>query len=164
MGRGRHGTVVIGIGNPDRGDDAAGRIVAHWLRSRVPRDVEIREETGEVTSLLACLEGVETACLVDACASGAPAGTVRRFDAAAAPLPDRAFRWSSHGLGLAEAVELARALGRMPPRCIVYAIEAASFELGAPVSPAVRAAVAEVGNRVREELRDAKLLWEKIKT
>ena len=163
MGDGRSGTVVIGIGNPDRGDDAAGRIVAHWLRCRVPRYVEIREEAGEVTSLLACLEGAEMGCLVDACASGAPAGTVRRFDAAAAPLPAEAFRWSSHGLGLAEAVELARALGQLPPRCIIYAIEAASFEAGAPVSPAVAAAIAEVGSRVREELHDARLPRHRIK-
>ena len=88
------------------------------------------------------------------CASGATVGTVRRFDVGSAPLPQGAFNFniSTHGLGLAEAVELARALDQLPDRCVVYAIEAASFQPGAPLSPPVAAAIAEVGNRVRDEI------------
>ena len=60
---------------------------------------------------------------------------------AATPLPRGALGMSTHGFGLAEALELARALGQLPRRCIVYAIEGASFETGAPLSPEVAAAV-----------------------
>ena len=153
--------IVIGIGNPDRGDDAAGRAVARWLHGKLPPAVEIVEHNGEASTLLARLEGAATAylidaCLIDACASGASTGTIRRFDAGSAPLPrggfNGGFNVSTHGLGLAEAVELARALGQLPDQCIVYAIEAASFEPGAPLSPPVAAAVAQVGNRLRDEI------------
>ncbi len=43
-------------------------------------------------------------------------------------------------------VELARALGRLPRRCIIYiyALEGASFEPGGPLSPPVAAAAAKV--------------------
>ena len=92
------------------------------------------------------------AFLVDACASGAPAGTVRRFDVAETPLPAAAFGLSSHGLGLAEAIELARALGLLPPSCVVYAIEGQSFAIGAPLSPPVATAVAAVAARLRVEI------------
>lgn len=144
--------IVLGVGNPDRGDDAAGRKVARLLRWMLPHDVEVAEHGGEATDLLARLEGVAVAFLVDACASDASAGTVRRFDVGEAPLPQRVFGVSTHGFGLAEAIELARALGRLPPRCIVYAIEGASFEAGAPLSPAVAAVVADVARRLLAEI------------
>jgi len=144
--------IVLGIGNPDRGDDAAGRAVAQRLRGTLPGGVALAEADGEATDLLARLEGPDVAYLVDACVSGAPAGTVRRFDVAQGPLPEGAFGLSTHGLGLGQAVGLARALGRLPQRCVVYAIEGASFEAGAPMSPAVAQAVGEVAGRLLAEL------------
>jgi hydrogenase maturation protease len=144
--------IVLGIGNLDRGDDAAGRMVVRLLRRTTPHDVEAAEHDGEATALLARFDGAADAYLIDACASGAPAGTVHRFDVSAAPLPQSFFGLSTHGFGLREAVELARALGRLPARCIVYAIEGESFHLGAPLSPPASAAVAEVVRRVRSEL------------
>ena len=62
---------------------------------------------------------------------------------------------SSHGLGLHQAIELARALGQLPGRCVVYAIEGASFEAGAPLSPAVAAGAVEATERVRAEIAAA---------
>jgi len=144
--------IVIGIGNPDRGDDAAGRMVARLLRRSLPDGVDLAELAGEATALLARLDGAGTAWLIDASASGAPAGTVRRFDVGDGPLPAASFGLSSHGFGLAEATELARALGQLPPRCIVYAIEGACFDAGAPLSPPVSAAVADVAARVIAEI------------
>lgn len=144
--------IVIGIGNTDRGDDAAGRIVARLLRQTLPEEVEVIEQEGEATALLARLDGAAEAFLVDACFGGAPVGTVQRFDVAAAPLPNQAFGLSTHGFGLAEAVELARALDRLPPRCLVYAIEGKRFEAGAPMSPAVSAAVAELVRWMETEI------------
>ncbi|MFH1340605.1 MAG: hydrogenase maturation protease [Pseudomonadota bacterium] len=149
--------IVLGVGNPDRGDDAAGRKVARLLRWMLPHDVEVAEHGGEATDLLARLEGAAAAFLVDACASDAPAGTVQRFDVSAAALPQRSFGVSTHGFGLAEAIELARALGRLPPRCVVYAIEGASFEAGAPLSPPVATAVAEVARRMCAEITGEEL-------
>jgi len=144
--------LVIGIGNPDRGDDGAGRAAAKWLRDRPLSGVDIIEHDGEVSSLLDRLDGAAAVYLIDACTSGAPAGAVHRIDAAAAPLPQEAFSLSTHGLGLAEAIELARALGRLPERCIVYAIEGRNFDTGAPLSPPVAAAIAVAGERVQAEL------------
>lgn len=148
----RTSRIVLGVGNPDRGDDAAGRAVVRLLRGVLPADVDVAEDDGEATALVARLGGVAVAFLVDACASGAPPGTVHRFDVSATALPQGMFGMSTHGFGLAQAVELARVLGQLPPRCIVYAIEAASFEMGAPLSPSVAAAVAEAAGRLRAEI------------
>ncbi len=148
----RPSRIVLGIGNPDRGDDAAGPEVARLLKSILPSDVEIAEHGGEAAALLGRLEGVAEAYLVDACASGAPAGAVQRFDAAAAPLPQGLFGLSTHAFGLAEAIVLGRALGQLPRHCIVYAIEAGSFDAGAPLSPQVKVAVADVARRLGAEI------------
>ncbi len=145
---------VIGLGNLERGDDGAGRAVARWLAGRLPPEVEILERGGEAAELLDCLDGAAAVYLVDASAPAGAPGRVRRFDAAAAPLPVESFAVSSHGLGLGEAVELARALGSLPPRCVVYAIEGQAFAPGAPLSPPVAAAVAEAGGLLSREIAD----------
>lgn len=148
----RPSPIVIGIGNPDRGDDAAGRLVAQLLSQRLPPAIPVVGLDGEVTSLLSHLESASAAWLIDACQSGAPTGTIKRFDAGETPLPQDLRDLSSHVLGLREAIELARALGRLPPRCIIYAIEAASFEHGAPVLPAVAGAIEDVADRIANDM------------
>ncbi len=47
----------------------------------------------------------------------------------------------THGFGLAGAIELARALDRLPARLVVVGVEAVGFEHGAPLSGPVRAAI-----------------------
>src|SRR5437763_14389182 len=101
---------VIGIGNPDRGDDAFGRIVAARLRGRWPGAVRLIEQDGEATSLLEQLGGADTAIVIDAAVSGGEPGDIHRFDAASEPLPAAKFDLSTHGFGLGEAIELARIL------------------------------------------------------
>ena len=123
--------IVLGIGNIERGDDGAGRAVARLLRHMLSGKVEIVEQDGEATALLDKLDGAASAYLIDACVSNAPPGTIHRIDANHAPLPQASSDLSTHGFGLAAAIELGRALGRLPPRTIVYAIEAESFAAGA---------------------------------
>lgn len=144
--------VVIGIGNLDRGDDGAGRFALRQLRGRVAADVRLIEETGEATALLAAVEGAAAAYFLDACSSGAPPGTLHRFDLARAPWPGFLLSRAPHGLGLAEALGLARALALLPARCVVYAIEGASFALGAPLSAPVRAQIEPLVARLAAEI------------
>ncbi|HEY0283640.1 MAG TPA: hydrogenase maturation protease [Rhizomicrobium sp.] len=143
--------IVLGIGNIERGDDGAGRAVVRLLRYMLS-GVEIAEQDGEAASLLDKLDGASTAYLVDACVSNAPPGTIHRIDAHLAPLPQASSDLSTHGFGLAAAIELGRALGRLPPRTIVYAIEAESFASGAPLSEAVATATVIVADRIRSEI------------
>ncbi len=133
---------VIGLGNEWRSDDGAGPEVARRLGGLAL--------TGEPIGLVEALNGCLEAVLVDAVFSGAPAGTVHRFEAADEPLPVRLFGASStHALGLAEALELARSLGRLPQKVGVYGIEGADFSFGRGLTPEVAAAVSRVVEEVR---------------
>jgi hydrogenase maturation protease len=51
---------------------------------------------------------------------------------------------------VADAVELGRALGRLPRVLRVYAIEGREFALGAPMSPEVERTVAELARQLGE--------------
>jgi hydrogenase maturation protease len=145
--------MVIGVGNTWRGDDGAGLAVARRLRELSPAGVEVRELEGDATALVEAWSGADRVVVVDAAESGAPAGTVSRFDARAGPLPVRSLRSSTHAFGVPDAVELARALGRLPRRLEVYAIEGASFTAGDRLSPDVERAVEELATTLGSEQR-----------
>ncbi len=146
--------VVFGLGNPDRGDDAAGRLVARRLREMLPADVTVLDQDGDAASLVPALRAQDAVWLVDAACSGAPAGTVHRLDCAAGDAPPAGPASSSHGLGVAEALALARALGSLPRQCVLYAIEGADFTPGAPPGAAIVAAAQAVAERIADELAE----------
>jgi hydrogenase maturation protease len=148
----RRGAVVIGVGNEFRGDDAAGLVVARRLRERAERQTVVLACEADPAGLVEAWDGAALAIVVDTVVSGRQPGTVQRFDVSAEPLPARLVGSSTHALGVAEAIELARALHRLPPRTIVYGIEGSSFSTGAPLHPTVERAIDETLRRVVAEL------------
>jgi hydrogenase maturation protease len=143
---------VVGIGNPSRGDDGVGIAVARRLRERDLPRVRVVESNGDVGTVMQAFADYAQVILVDASHGGARPGAVRRFDARAERLPLALGGSSTHGLGLAEAIELARALGALPPSVAVYAIEGRAFDRGDPLSRAVAAAALEVEERIVSEV------------
>ena len=110
------------------------------------------EHDGEATDLVDTLQSARRAWLIDAAQSNSPPGTIHRIDCTK-DIPLLRSTISSHGFGLAEAIGLARALGIMPPHCIIYAIEAVCFTLGKPHSPPVAKAAREVAHHIWLKLR-----------
>jgi hydrogenase maturation protease len=145
--------LVIGVGNPDRGDDGIGRLIVRRLAGHVPQSVAIIERPGDTLALIDDWAGYEDVILVDAAAPLSAPGCVRRIDLLQDDLPTDLSLSSTHAFGVADAVALARTLGLLPGRLIVYAIEGADFTPGAPVSPKVAAAADAVVARIVAELR-----------
>jgi hydrogenase maturation protease len=146
-------TLVIGLGHPLRGDDGVGAAVAAELCRRSIAGLEAVVFDGDGAALVDRWDGAERVIVVDATRSGAAPGTVERLDATSFLLPRTRPGGSSHGFGLAEAVELARALRRLPPGLVVYGVSGESFGMGEGLSPAVAAAVPEVVERILKEPR-----------
>jgi hydrogenase maturation protease len=133
---------VIGLGQAAAGDDGVGLAVLDALGARgVPAGVEL-VRAPEDTALVALLETAVPVILVDA-VLGSPAGEVLELDPA--ELAQRNGRAvSTHGIGVADAVELARTLvpdGVAPSiRVVAVTIERpARYEVR--LSPAVAAAL-----------------------
>jgi hydrogenase maturation protease len=151
-----HGPLVVGLGSPDRGDDAVGRVVARAVAARLPEVAVVDHE--DPTGLLDVWAGHSPVVLVDAVRSGARPGTVHCLRTGQSLPPVTAGAWthsgsgSTHAVGLAEMVELGRALGRLPERLVVVGVEAERFDHGAPLSPDVFAAVPAAAARVCDEL------------
>jgi hydrogenase maturation protease len=151
VGPAAKGVLVIGVGNAYRRDDAAGLVAARRLRAAAGAEVMVREASGEGTALMDAWEGAEAVILIDAVRSGAPAGTIFRLDARAETVPQTWFRYSTHAFSVADAIALARALNRLPPRLIVLAVEGEQFDAGVGLSPEVEGAVDELARRGLEE-------------
>lgn len=141
---------VIGVGTA-QGDDAAGLAVAELLRQGpLPAGVEVIDCPRPGLDLLDDMANADAVVLVDATQSGRAAGTVHRVPADALPA-GRGF--SSHDLGVAAALELGRALGRLPRRIEIIGIEGSLTDQGA-LSPAVANNIAAAADAVLVLLAD----------
>ena len=158
------GPVVVGIGNPFRRDDGVGTAVADRLRRALPPGVRVVALDGEPARLVDAWAGAPVAIVVDAMRSGAAPGTLRRTElATTAGRDDRvdvsepvapARSASSHAYSLRDAVDLGRALGRVPARLVLYTVEGRDFADGPGLSDPVAAVVPEVAARVVADATD----------
>ena len=150
--------LVVGVGNDLRHDDALGLEVVRRARERASPAVRadpmigFREHEGETLGLLAAWEGAEAVIVADAIHGGGPAGALRRFDASSEPLPARIEGSSStHAIGVADAIELGRVLGRLPRRVVVYGVTGRRFGAGRGLSPELEDAVDDLARIVLDE-------------
>jgi hydrogenase maturation protease len=140
--------LVIGVGNPDAGDDGAGIAVARRLsRRNDAAGIDTAVSTGEATAVMAAWTGFDDVVVVDACRGAGPPGSVHAFstedlDRYVAVAARRC--GSTHGLGVTEAIGLARAVGALPCRVLILAIEGRAFGVGEALSPEVDRAAHEV--------------------
>jgi hydrogenase maturation protease len=144
--------LVVGVGRRDRGDDAVGPAVAERAVELIPAGVTVVERM-EPAGLIDAWAGADLVVVTDAVRSGQRPGTVHVLHACHGPLPVRTGAGGTHDLGLAEVIELGRALQRLPPELVVVGVEAQQFGLGAPMSPQVRACVERAARAVAEVVR-----------
>jgi len=145
--------LILCVGNPARGDDGVGPAVAKHLKEVKP-DLEVTVCRGEAIELIDRWTGAERAIVVDAVLTGSEPGTLHVLDVTVHNLPVSS-RTSSHSVGLAEAVELGRAMGRLPERLTVIGIEAAEIAPGTSLTPPVAEAVPTAAAWVLRELASA---------
>lgn len=147
--------LVIGLGSPDRGDDAVGPEVARRVAALDLPGVAVVEHE-DPTGLIDLWGSAELVVVVDAVVSGVAPGSLVVVEAGedAGPVADQAWartgRGGTHAFGLAAAVELGRALHHLPPRLVLVGVEAAQFDHGTPLCAPVAAALDAVVGAVVE--------------
>lgn len=151
-----HSTLLIGVGNPYRGDDGVGPWVLRRIKAHAPQNIDVRIASGEGAGLIELWQDVEHAIVVDAVRSGAEAGKVFRFEAHRQEIPTHFFHYSTHAFSLAEAVALARALGQLPKQLTIYGIEGEDFRAGQGLTPRVRDAAERVMTLILRDIGYAK--------
>lgn len=144
--------LIIGIGNAYRTDDGVGLAIARLVKNRVGSGIRVVEKRGEATELMDAWEGSNAVILIDAVQSGKAAGTIHRIDAQVDSLSVDFLRSSTHLFSVAESIELARVLGKLPQTLIVFGIEGKSFQSSEELSPEVAGAVGEAVRLVLKEV------------
>jgi hydrogenase maturation protease len=144
---------ILGVGSPF-GDDRAGWSAAALLaasalvtNSAGQIDVRILDRPGSL--LLSEFSNSKDVIVIDALCSGALPGTILRLQADEACAARSLL--SSHGLGVAQAVGLARSLGCLPARFALLGIEADRQCTGMNLSPAVTAALPQLVEQIIQQ-------------
>lgn len=140
--------LIIGIGNAFRRDDGAGLVAARRLEALNLPGVAVLLHPGEGASLMEAWQNADHVVLIDAVQSGAPPGTLHRIDASERDPAPTFFSGSSHTFGVAEAIALARTLGRLPRRLVIFGIEGVDYTYGPGLTPEVENAVAQVTDAI----------------
>ena len=145
---------VIGCGNPEAGDDAVGLLAVGLARHRLPPEVEV-VQAGMSLRVLDLLEDVDAVVIADAVrapSGGREPGAIVRAvgDPDGLPVELRG-SFSSHGLGLAEAVGLAGVMGALP-HVVFLGVEAGDLTAGHGLSPAVASALPALVDALVEEV------------
>jgi hydrogenase maturation protease len=117
------GVRILGIGSPS-GDDQAGWLVVDALLASgmcaAGEGILIQKLDRPGAGLIPLMDGASRVILIDAMQSNDPIGRIQRFDADDWPAYSKGL--SSHGFGVLDAVALAQALGKLPPRMDLYGI------------------------------------------
>jgi hydrogenase maturation protease len=149
--------LILGLGNPLQGDDGVGCRVAEALEQRaLPAHVEVLDGGTPGVGLINLFEGRARVILIDAAEIGQEPGTVVRFLPEDVSLTGSSERFSLHRSGVADALNLARALSIQLPEIVVFGVQPARVNWDEALSPAVQAAVPRVIEAIDRELNDSR--------
>nr|WP_255666671.1 MULTISPECIES: hydrogenase maturation protease [unclassified Legionella] len=146
---------VLGIGSPF-GDDQAGWKVIEILKqqivlpSKVAPYVMIESHDRPGIRLLELINNAHTVFLIDAIKSNNVIGTIHRFNKD--DILEPANQFSTHGIGVWQALQLASALNTLPNNIILYGIEIDAIVLDSTLSPCVQSAVEQLAGQLKKEL------------
>jgi hydrogenase maturation protease len=144
--------LVAALGNPMAGDDAFGPLVARQLIELDRPSLQVVDLSWENPSaLLDHLEGPSGLIIIDAVAApGMTPGEVVDVDwhAEGRPTLLHESALSTHGLSVANQMELADSLHLLPERVRLIGVVVAKTQLGAGISSALAPAVAQAVQHV----------------
>lgn len=143
---------MIGIGSKDRHDAGVGPEVIDRLADLRLRNVSLAVVDGEPTPVVDLWSDVEVGVLIDAVHSQpSHPGKIHEL-IVDTPLTGQCRSAASPGLELTEVIEFALALGRMPRRLVILAVEGSDFTPGRGLTPAVEMAVDRVVRLASKEV------------
>ncbi|QLL05676.1 hydrogenase maturation protease [Mycobacterium vicinigordonae] len=143
-------TIVVGLGNRFRRDDAVGILAAEAIEKMALPDVRVFTDIADPMSLLQVWAGARLAVLVDGAVVAEPVpGRVR-----CCALTDLASDGglSSHTVDLARTHALGVTLDRVPDSVVVVMVEVADTGHGTELTPKVACAVPRAVNLAVREI------------
>ncbi len=144
--------MLAAVGSEFRGDDGAGPAVLDQVGEL--DGVDMLGALASPLDLLGTWDGADLAIVVDAVDGMDPPGGVCVIEVDLASAPDVSGRTrstaSSHGLGVIDALRIARAMGTAPERVLLVGVSGGDFDRSAGLGPAASRAVEQAARRVVE--------------
>ncbi|MBI4851672.1 MAG: hydrogenase maturation protease [Acidobacteria bacterium] len=144
-------TVVIGIGNDHRGDDAFGLLTVRNIKKIISNKVCCYEHSSDATGLISLWQKEKVVFLIDAIYSKDPCGTIYCLDLKKEILPNEWF-YSTHSFNIAQVIELAQILDQMPKKILLYGVVGKNFEIGEKISPKVFQAIETLTTEIIKDI------------
>ena len=134
---------IIGIGNPDRGDDGAGWALIDAIQDLLPPCIVCRKSRGDISELLDLFSSSSTIYIIDAILCDLKAGEILQLDENNLEDFDNKAT-STHALSLSRVIEMATLLEAMPKKLILYAISGKNYSLASNISFDVQNAISSL--------------------
>lgn len=146
---------ILGIGSPF-GDDQIGWRIVELLKKRKQiqhyisdyLSLECHDRPG--IRLLELMENANIVYLIDAVIAGNKIGTIYRYENE--EIEELKSILSTHGIGIAQTLQLGKALDQLPSRLILYGIEINSVDINYNISLMIEPAIHELVERIEHEI------------
>ena len=156
---------VLGIGSPF-GDDQLGWAVLKQLQQKVildpyiPSRLELMCMDRPGLHLLELMRGAQSVFLIDAVQSDTEIGTIQRLENG--DINGMSHHFSTHALGVAEAMVMGSILQELPEQVVLYGINIGhvpcEFSLSEPIVHAIDVLVAQLENDILASLRARRMI------
>jgi hydrogenase maturation protease len=148
--------LIIALGHEYRKDDGFGAYVLRELEKEVEDADQLLFHEGDVSDLLERWSD-RRVIVIDACESQGAPGRLHVLKPLLLPCFVPEDPVSSHGLGLAQTIELGEVLGKVPRDLTVFTVEGRDFSSGKGLSKEVGAAVGKALGSLRRLLAGEEL-------
>ncbi len=143
-GKAKKSVWVVGVGNPLARDEGVGPAAVERLKAEpLPARVVLLDAGTDLMAAMMEFADAGHVILIDAIRAGGAPGTIYRLtlEELEGRAKAGASDLSAHGLGVVEAVGLARAAGMRVPPTVVFGVEPGEVAFGEGLSPPVEAAL-----------------------
>ena len=136
---------VIAVGNDLYGDDGVGNVVIEML-SEIPemKGIELINGATDALGLIDHFEDAEHVILVDAAQMGETPGTVKIFSKDEVKLKIKMDHLTVHGISLAETLDIAKAIDKLPDKITIIGIEPKNIGISEKLSDVVAESIPDV--------------------
>lgn len=156
--------VIVGCGNPVRGDDGVGPYIIKNLWERgVPPYIELFDGGTSGIDVIFHIKGAKKVIFIDACKTEDKPGTVYELPLKEIEELPNPREGNLHSIKWFEAIAIGKEILKesFPRDCTVFLINGKNFEVGAPMSDEVKVAAREVINIIiNKYIRDLRETYE----
>ncbi|MEW6069291.1 MAG: hydrogenase maturation protease [Candidatus Thermoplasmatota archaeon] len=147
--------LVLGIGNPIRGDDYIGIEIARRIKSKLSKilcehDIAVKEARTTTLDLLSTIPNYDKVVIIDAVKTETgKAGDIYKFNAKDLNEPAH---YSVHNSNLSSTLKLGEKLGLKIPEIVVYGIEVKDTTFREGLSKELKKAIPKTISKIMKEL------------